>query len=142
MKQKPSNLNDKLVTRTNDIFWCPKGTDLDDTPSRADGWYFWDEVGQLGGGPYPTENEAVASFGRYCAELRGEAPESRPCISCGVEVHRCQWSNFENKAVVFRTSAGYGSRHDGDLLEVIVCDECVAKKARLISSFFDNDEPT
>ncbi len=140
MNQKPSNLQNNIMTAKNgQTFWCPKGTDLDGMPSKVSGWYFWDETGQLGGGPYPTESEAVASFGRYIAELRGEAPESRPCIACGVEIHRLDWCNYENKAVVFRTSAGYGSRHDGDLLEVVVCDDCVAKHARLISSFFERE---
>lgn len=139
MNQKPSNLpnSGSLQSKHKHVFWCPKGTDLDGTPSKVDGWYFWDETGQLGGGPYPTEGEAHASLGRYSAELNGSVPESRPCISCGVEIFRANWHNFENNAVVFRTSAGFGSKHDGDLLEVLVCDECVAKKARVISSFFE-----
>lgn len=48
------------------IFWCPKGTCLEDSVTERDGWYFWDEVGHLGGGPYDTEQEAQRQLVEYC----------------------------------------------------------------------------
>lgn len=33
------------------------------------GWYFWDEIDQLGGGPFDTENECRVAFEKYVEAL-------------------------------------------------------------------------
>lgn len=55
------------------------------------GFYFWDETGQLGGGPYPTDHEAVTKLEQYAEflnrpEATGELhppPQSVTSYSCG-----------------------------------------------------------
>ena len=55
------------------VFWAPQGTYIEpyfkSNNTLDEGWYFWDVVGLLGGGPYPTEKEAAAKLDLYAAEL-------------------------------------------------------------------------
>ena len=32
-------------------------------------WYFWDEAGLLGGGPYPTEKACMVALEKYADQL-------------------------------------------------------------------------
>lgn len=75
-----------LVSSTNKhVFWCPKGTKLqaNPEPSKRDGWYFWDEAGQLGGGPYDSEVEADHHLMRYVEEVLGigEAAQAKSLLN-------------------------------------------------------------
>ncbi len=46
------------------------------------GWYFWDEVGLLGGGPYATEQECRERLSAYGKSLMG-GEEPQPQASIG-----------------------------------------------------------
>ena len=50
------------------VVWVPQGTSYE-SDSLNEGWYFWDEIGNLGGGPYKTEKEAVDKLNEYAASL-------------------------------------------------------------------------
>ena len=62
------------------VFQLTETTELngEDRPF-APGWYFWDEVGYVGGGPYETEEEANKQLDSYCyhylTELDCYAPD-------------------------------------------------------------------
>lgn len=59
-------------SKSRHVFWCPPGMLLQDQ-TAVGGWYFWDEVGGLGGGPYLTEKAAIDGLDAYVRQLN--APE-------------------------------------------------------------------
>jgi hypothetical protein len=54
--------NDFLNRIIGDIYWEEKKFVLDM-------WYFWDETGDIGGGPYTTREEAKTALKTYCEHL-------------------------------------------------------------------------
>jgi len=50
------------------VFWAPAGTTIQDRVLYA-GWYWWDEVGLLGGGPFPTDQLANEDMTKYMEKL-------------------------------------------------------------------------
>lgn len=46
----------------------PPGTLIEEKTIEG-GWYFWDEADLLGGGPYPTEKEALIKLNEYADQL-------------------------------------------------------------------------
>jgi len=46
------------------IFWLPSGANLQGA-ERFEGWYYWNECGLLGGGPYATELLALEALRDY-----------------------------------------------------------------------------
>jgi len=53
---------------TSNVFWAPPGM-LCQNDTLIGGWYFWDEVGQLGGGPFHTESTAIGELRKYAQSL-------------------------------------------------------------------------
>ena len=55
------------------VFWVPQGTYYKSEGFGNDyldeGWYFWDEAGLLGGGPYKTEEYASEKLDEYAKSL-------------------------------------------------------------------------
>ena len=49
-------------------YWIPERTE-DEPLITGDGFYFYDEVEQIGGGPYPTKEKALEERNKYCATL-------------------------------------------------------------------------
>jgi hypothetical protein len=41
---------------------------------RAPGWYYWDEAGQLGGGPYQDEDAAIVALNYYYRHKLNDVP--------------------------------------------------------------------
>jgi hypothetical protein len=58
-------------TKHDHVFWAPYGAScgVNDGETTRQGWYFWDEAGQLGGGPYETEDLAAEALSRYAMSL-------------------------------------------------------------------------
>ena len=54
------------------VVWFAKGSLIEDEV-LDEGWYFWDESGMLGGGPYPTEVDAADQLKLYCYQVLGHA---------------------------------------------------------------------
>ena len=54
------------------IVWFADGTRMEDDDLK-EGWYFWDESGMLGGGPYGTELDAADQLNLYCRQVLGHA---------------------------------------------------------------------
>lgn len=55
---------------TGDGFVCSSGEEIQGHYAWP-GWYFWDEVGLLGGGPYSTKDEARRKLNEYCLNALG-----------------------------------------------------------------------
>lgn len=58
----------QISTRSQHVFYASPGEKLEDTTSPG-GWYYWDEAGLLGGGPFATEDEAIAALDAYARNL-------------------------------------------------------------------------
>lgn len=54
------------------VFYNPPDNYLQEE-NTPEGWYFWDEVGLLGGGAYKTEQEAIEALDKYAEWLQGPA---------------------------------------------------------------------
>jgi len=50
------------------VFWAPQGALVQDQTLHQ-GWFFWDEVGLLGGGPYVSEAAAIKALQAYAVQL-------------------------------------------------------------------------
>lgn len=53
------------------IIWFPDGAWVQGRTIRG-GWYFWDEVGLLGAGPYSSELDAKSAFDKFCEWLNSK----------------------------------------------------------------------
>ena len=53
------------------VFWSPFGALCENTRLK-EGWYFWDEAGLLGGGPYHSEQQAINELNKYESALDEE----------------------------------------------------------------------
>jgi hypothetical protein len=51
------------------VFWSPAGTQTEMDGPLAGGWYFWDEAGLIGGGPYLSEQMAIDALSRYARDV-------------------------------------------------------------------------
>lgn len=55
---------------TKTVFYNPINNNIQEE-NKPEGWYFWDELGLLGGGPYKTEEEAIEALNKYAEWLEG-----------------------------------------------------------------------
>lgn len=52
--------------KDNNVFFARQGEVIyGSTAPLEQGWYFWDEAGQIGGGPHPTEDAAITALQEY-----------------------------------------------------------------------------
>jgi hypothetical protein len=51
--------------------------------------------------------------------------DPRPCLLCHKPIQPDDNYLWENDAVVFTCSAGYGSRHDMTMFSFVICDDCI-----------------
>lgn len=57
------------------------------------------------------------------------------CIKCEKEVKKLQTENgvdFVDSGIIETVSANYGSVHDGHILEIAICDDCIQDNPHLI----------
>jgi len=55
----------------------------------------------------------------------GPPPTEMNCIICGTRIELA--SGIHNPGIPLSGGAGYGSDHDGDEVEAIICDDCITK---------------
>ena len=64
------------------VYWFPQGAYHDaNEPELQEGWYFYDEVDDLGGGPYSTERMAIDGLTRYCEALALHVSEANNSVT-------------------------------------------------------------
>ncbi len=70
--------------------------------------------------------------------------KAKPCIKCGIEIiplypeldgkpEQGMWSN----GVVDKICANYGSKHDGDVFLIAICDKCIENNLEKIGNYMN-----
>ena len=69
------------------------------------------------------------------------------CVICNAVIERIEslpndkeWEGCFADGIVEKISAGYGSKHDGDMFIICICDSCIdSKKLKWVGNYFFPD---